>query len=68
MIWRDTRPRVHKEIQNEDQDQDLLKKLSLLDQISYKLDEMFTILSGGLNWKAIETEVNLAFLSFEIMR
>ena len=42
--------------------------MSILDQISCKLDESFTILSGGLHLKAIETKVKLPFLSFEILR
>ena len=36
--------------------------------MSCKLDEIFTIFSGGLNLKAIETKVKLPFLSVEILR
>ena len=58
-------PRVHKETENEDQAQDQTYKLQLLDKKSCKFDEIFTILSGGWNLKAIETKVKLPFWSFE---
>jgi len=40
-------PRVHKEIENEDQAQDQTYKLQLLNKKSCKFDGIFTILSGG---------------------
>ena len=40
-------PRVHKETENEDQDQDQTYKLQLLDKKYCKVDEIFTIFSGG---------------------
>ena len=59
VTWRLTRPCVHKETENTDQAQDQTYKLQLLDNFFYKFDEKFTILSGGLNLKAFETEVKL---------
>ena len=70
--WRlrseDPRPRVHKETENKDQAQDQTYKLQLLEKKSCKFDELFTILLGGFNLKAIETKMKLPSLSFEILR
>ena len=51
------RPRVHKETENEAQAQDQTYKLQFLDKKSCKFDGFFTILSGRLHLKVIETEV-----------